>query len=95
MNNNSVNYRMQMHLTEQELAQFRAAFAELQNEVTEIFLEETDSVIQIENNRRMTTQQIADDVLLIYLKCVKVNVSEAAQVTCDAETALGSVKNIA
>jgi hypothetical protein len=39
MNNNSVNYRMQMHLTEQELAQFRAAFAELQNEVTEIFLE--------------------------------------------------------
>jgi hypothetical protein len=30
---------MQMHLTEQELAQFRAAFAELQNEVTEIFLE--------------------------------------------------------
>ena len=37
--NNSFNYRMQMHLTEQELAQFRAAFAELQNEVTEIFLE--------------------------------------------------------
>jgi hypothetical protein len=39
MNNNSFNYKMQMHLTEQELAQFRAAFAELQNEVTEIFLE--------------------------------------------------------
>ena len=37
--NNSFNYRMQMHLTEQELAQFRVAFAELQNEVTEIFLE--------------------------------------------------------
>ena len=37
--NNSFNYRMQMHLTEQELAQFRAAFAELQNEITEIFLE--------------------------------------------------------
>ena len=37
--NNSFNYRMQMHLTEQELAQFRAAFFELQNEVTEIFLE--------------------------------------------------------
>jgi hypothetical protein len=37
--NNSFNYKMQMHLTEQELAQFRAAFAELQNEVTEIFLE--------------------------------------------------------
>jgi hypothetical protein len=30
---------MQIHLTEQELAQFRAAFAELQSEVTEIFLE--------------------------------------------------------
>jgi hypothetical protein len=39
MSNNSFNYKMQMHLTEQELAQFRAAFAELQNEVTEIFLE--------------------------------------------------------
>jgi hypothetical protein len=39
MNNNSFNYKMQMHLTEQELAQFRAAFAELQNEVTEISLE--------------------------------------------------------
>ena len=37
--NNSFNYRMQMQLTEQELAQFRAAFAELKNEVTEIFLE--------------------------------------------------------
>ena len=39
MNNKIFNYKMQMHLTEQELAQFRAAFAELQNEVTEIFLE--------------------------------------------------------
>jgi hypothetical protein len=39
MSDNSFNYKMQMHLTEQELAQFRAAFAELQNEVTEIFLE--------------------------------------------------------
>ena len=33
------NYRMQIHLTEQELAQFRVAFAELQSEVVEIFLE--------------------------------------------------------
>ena len=39
MNNKIVSYKMQMHLTEQELAQFRAAFSELQNEVTEIFLE--------------------------------------------------------
>jgi len=39
MSNNAFNYRIQMHLTERELAQFRAAFAELQNEVTEIFLE--------------------------------------------------------
>jgi hypothetical protein len=39
MNNKIFSYKMQMHLTEQELAQFRAAFAELQNEVTEIFLE--------------------------------------------------------
>ena len=39
MNNEIFSYKMQMHLTEQELAQFRAAFAELQNEVTEIFLE--------------------------------------------------------
>jgi len=39
MNNKIFSYKMQMQLTEQELAQFRAAFAELQNEVTEIFLE--------------------------------------------------------
>ena len=39
MNNKIFSYKMQMHLTEQELAQFRAAFSELQNEVTEIFLE--------------------------------------------------------
>jgi len=39
MNNKIFSYKMQMHLTKQELAQFRAAFAELQNEVTEIFLE--------------------------------------------------------
>ena len=39
MSNNAFNYRMQIHLTEQELAQFRAAFAELQSEVVEIFLE--------------------------------------------------------
>ena len=39
MSNNAFSYKMQMHLTEQELAQFRAAFSELQNEVTEIFLE--------------------------------------------------------
>jgi hypothetical protein len=39
MNNKIVSYKMQMHMTEQELAQFRAAFSELQNEVTEIFLE--------------------------------------------------------
>jgi hypothetical protein len=39
MNNKIFNYKMQMHLTEQEMAQFRAAFSELQNEVTEIFLE--------------------------------------------------------
>ena len=39
MNNKIFSYKMQMHLTEQELAQFRAAFAELQSEVVEIFLE--------------------------------------------------------
>ena len=41
MNNDAFkyNYKIRMHLTERELAQFRAAFAELQNEVTEIFLE--------------------------------------------------------
>ena len=33
------NYKIQMHLTERELAQFRAAYAELHSEVTEIFLE--------------------------------------------------------
>lgn len=39
MSNDAFNYRMQLHLTEQELAQWREAYAELQNEVVEIFLE--------------------------------------------------------
>jgi hypothetical protein len=39
MSNDASNYRIQMHLTEQELAQFRAAYAELHSEVVEIFLE--------------------------------------------------------
>jgi hypothetical protein len=39
MSNDASNYRIQMHLTEQELAQFRALFAEMQSEVLEIFLE--------------------------------------------------------
>ena len=39
MSNDAFNYRMQLHLTEQEIAEFRAAFAELQSEVVEIFLE--------------------------------------------------------
>ena len=39
MSNNAFSYKMQMHLTEQELAQFRAAYAELHCEVVEIFLE--------------------------------------------------------
>lgn len=39
MSNNAFNYRIQMHLTERELAQFRAAYAELHSEVTEMFLE--------------------------------------------------------
>jgi hypothetical protein len=39
MSNDAFNYRIQMHLTEQELAQFRALFAEMQSEVLEIFLE--------------------------------------------------------
>ena len=33
------NYKIRMHLTERELAQFRAAYAELQSEVVEMFLE--------------------------------------------------------
>ena len=39
MSNNAFNYKIQMHLTERELAQFRAAYAELHSEVVEIFLE--------------------------------------------------------
>ena len=39
MNNKIFSYKMQMHLTERELAQFRAAYAELHSEVVEIFLE--------------------------------------------------------
>jgi uncharacterized protein YehS (DUF1456 family) len=39
MSNDAFNYRMQMHLTEQEVAQFRALYAEMQSEVLEIFLE--------------------------------------------------------
>jgi hypothetical protein len=39
MNNDAFNYRIRMHLTEQELAQFRAAYAELHNKVVEIFLQ--------------------------------------------------------
>lgn len=37
MNNKSFTYRIQ--LNEQELAQFRALYAEMQSEVLEIFLE--------------------------------------------------------
>jgi hypothetical protein len=33
------NYRIQMVLTDQELVQFRALYAEMQSEVVEIFLE--------------------------------------------------------
>jgi hypothetical protein len=39
MSNKNFDYKIQMQLTEQELAQFRVAFAELQSEVVEIFLE--------------------------------------------------------
>jgi len=39
MSNDAFNYRMQLHLTEQEIAQFRVEFAKLQDEVVEIFLE--------------------------------------------------------
>lgn len=39
MNYDAFNYRIQMHLTEQELAQFRAAYDEVHCEVVEIFLE--------------------------------------------------------
>ena len=39
MSNDAFNYQIQMHLTERELAQFRAAYAELHSEVVEIFLE--------------------------------------------------------
>ena len=39
MNNKNFSYKMQMQMTERELAQFRVAFAQLQNEVTAIFLE--------------------------------------------------------
>jgi uncharacterized protein YehS (DUF1456 family) len=39
MNYDAFNYRIRMQLTEQELAQFRAAYAEIHNEVVEIFLE--------------------------------------------------------
>ena len=39
MSNDAFNYRIQLHLTEQEIAQFRTEFAKLQDEVIEIFLE--------------------------------------------------------
>jgi hypothetical protein len=39
MNNDAFNYRIQLHLTEQEVAQFRALYAEMQSEVLEMFLE--------------------------------------------------------
>jgi hypothetical protein len=39
MNYDAFNYRIQMHLTEQEVAQFRALYTEMQSEVLEIFLE--------------------------------------------------------
>jgi uncharacterized protein YehS (DUF1456 family) len=39
MNYNASNYRIQIQLTQQELAQFRAAYGEMHNEVVEIFLE--------------------------------------------------------
>jgi uncharacterized protein YehS (DUF1456 family) len=39
MNYDAFNYRIQMQLTQQEVAQFRALYAEMQSEVVEIFLE--------------------------------------------------------
>jgi hypothetical protein len=39
MNYDAFNYRIQMQLTEQEVAQFRALYTEMQSEVLEIFLE--------------------------------------------------------
>ena len=39
MSDEEFNYRIQMVLTDQELAQFRALYAEMQSEVLEIFLE--------------------------------------------------------
>ena len=39
MTDRSYSYKIQMVLTDQELAQFRALYAEMQSEVVEIFLE--------------------------------------------------------
>jgi len=39
MNYDAFIYRIRMQLTEQELAQFRAAYDEIHSEVVEIFLE--------------------------------------------------------
>ena len=39
MNYDAFNYRIQLHLTQQEVAQFRALYTEMQSEVLEIFLE--------------------------------------------------------
>jgi hypothetical protein len=39
MSNDAFNYRIQMQLTQQELAQFRALYDEMHSEVVEIFLE--------------------------------------------------------
>jgi len=51
MNNDEFNYRIQLHLTEHELLQFRALYAEMQSEVVEIFLEsEQHDGFQTANN---------------------------------------------
>lgn len=39
MNDKKISYTFQIQMTKQELAQWREAYAELQNEVVEIFLE--------------------------------------------------------
>lgn len=39
MNDKKISYTFQIQMTKQELAQWREAYAELQSEVVEIFLE--------------------------------------------------------
>jgi hypothetical protein len=39
MNDKKISYTFQIEMTEQELARWREAYTELQNEVVEIFLE--------------------------------------------------------